>query len=117
MNQKLKAKMEARKAGCDFMNERDKGDFADLECQTVTLLDAYKLRKDDEELWAFIVEEESEWFYFANTSLKMILDDAEELAEEDGTSIAEQIRGVKVYIGPMQRGKKGRSFRPVDLVD
>ena len=36
MNNKLKARQEARKGGCVFMNDRDKGDFVDLECQTVT---------------------------------------------------------------------------------
>lgn len=117
MNNKLKARQEARKAGCPFMNERDKGDFIDLECQTLTLEDAYKLTKDEDEFWAFIVEEYSDTFYFANKSLAIILDDAADLAEEEGTSIAEQIRGVKVYVGAMEKGKKGRSFRPVDIVD
>ena len=117
MNEKLMKRQDARKAGCEFMNEREKGDFVDLECQKVTLLDAYRLTKDGEDYWAFIIEEESEYFYFANKSLALILDDAAELAEEDGTTIAEQLRGVRVYIGALEKGKKGRSFRPVDIVD
>lgn len=117
MNEKLKKRQDARKAGCAFMNEREKGDFIDLECQKVTLLDAYKLTKEDDTFWAFIIEEESEFFYFANASLAQILDDAADLAEEEGTSIAEQLRGTRVYIGAMEKGKKGRSFRPVDIVD
>lgn len=121
MNNKLKARQEARKGGCAFMNARDKGDFNDLECQTVTLEDAYKLRNDDGEFWAFIVKEEEELFYFANASLARILDDAEELAADEDTSIAEQLRDVKVYIGAKEKltsGKnKGKTFRPVDIVD
>ena len=117
MNEKLKKRQDARKAGCKFMNEREKGDFVDLECQKVTPLDAYRLTKDGEEYWAFIIEEESEFFYFANASLSLILNDAAELAEEEGTTIAEQLRGVRVYIGAMEKGKKGKSFRPVDIVD
>lgn len=117
MNEKLKKRQAARKAGCAFMNERDKGDFIDLECQNVTLVDAYKLTKDEDTYWAFIVEEEPDLFYFANASLATILEDAADLAEEEGTSIAEQLEGVKVYIGAMEKGKKGRSFRPVDIVD
>lgn len=117
MNNKLKARQDARKAGCPFMNEREKGDFIDLECQTLTLEDAYKLTKDEENFWAFIVAEEPETFYFANRSLAMILDDAADLAAEEGTSIAEQLEGVKIYVGAMEKGKKGRSFRPVDIVD
>lgn len=117
MNNKLKARQEARKAGCPFMNEREKGDFIDLECQKLTLEDAYKLTKDDNEFWAFTVAEYPETFYFANTSLAIILDDAADLAAEEETSIAEQIDGVKIYVGAMEKGKKGRSFRPVDIVD
>ena len=117
MNNKLKARQEARKAGCPFMNERDKGDFIDLECQKVTLEDAYKLAKDGDEFWAFTVAEYPDLFFFSNKSLAIILDDAADLAEEEGTSIADQIRGVKVYVGALERGKKGRSFRPVDIVD
>lgn len=117
MNNKLKARQEARKGGCVFMNDRDKGDFVDLECQTVTLEDAYELHNDDGAFWAFIVQEEEDYFYFANKSLAMILDDAADLAADEGTSIADQIRGVKIYVGAMEKGKKGRSFRPVDIVD
>ena len=118
MNAKLKARQEARKAGCSFMSEREKGDFADLECQKLTLLDAYKLTKDGDSFWAFIVDEESEFFYFANASLSIILNDAEELAAEEGTRIADQIRGCKIYVGAEEKSKKsGRKFRPVDIVD
>ena len=117
MNNKLKARQEARKGGCVFMNDRDKGDFVDLECQTVTLEDAYKLRNDDGEFWAFIVKEKEEYFYFANTSLAQILNDAESIAEEDGQTIAQVLDGTNIYIGAMEKGKKGRSFRPVDIVD
>lgn len=117
MNEKLKKRQDARKAGCSFMNEREKGDFIDLECQKVTLLDAYKLTKEDNTFWLFIIEEESEFFYFANAYLSQILDDAADLAEEEGTSIADQLRGVRVYIGAMEKGKKGKSFRPVDIID
>lgn len=116
MNNKLLARQEARKAGCEFMNDRAKGDFVDLEGQTVTLLDAYRIRKEDDSYWAFIVEEESEVFYFANASLSLILNDAEDLAAEEGTSISEQLRGVRVYIGGEEKSKKGRKFRPVDIV-
>lgn len=116
MNDKLKKRQEARKAGCKFMNEREKGDFIDLETRTVTLLDGYKLRGDDGDYWAFIVDEESEWFYFANTGLATILDDAAEIAAEEGTSIADVVRGVKIHIGALEQGKKGRRFRPVDIV-
>lgn len=117
MNEKLKARQNARKAGCPFMSAREKGDFIDLECSKVTLEDAYKLTKDEDTFWAFTVKEEPELFFFSNASLAQILDDAAELAAEEGTSIAEQIDGVKVYIGALERNKKGRSFRPVDIVD
>lgn len=117
MNNKLKARQEARKGGCVFMNDRDKGDFVDLECQTVTLEDAYKLRNDEGEFWAFIVKEEDEKFYFANASLAQILNDAESIAAEDGQTIAQVLDGTRIYIGAMEKGKKGRSFRPVDIVD
>lgn len=117
MNNKLKARQDARKAGCPFMNEREKGDFIDLECQTLTLDDAHKLTKDEDAFWAFTVLEYPETFYFANKSLAIILDDAADLAEEEGTSVADQILGVKIYVGAMEKGKKGRSFRPVDIVD
>lgn len=121
MNKKLKARQEARKGGCSFMNDRKKGEFADLECQTVTLEDAYKLRNDDGEFWAFVVKEESELFYFSNASLAQILNDAESIAAEDGQSIAQVLDGTKVYIGAKEKiaaGKnKGKSFRPVDIVD
>lgn len=117
MNNKLKARQEARKGGCPFMNDRDKGDFVDLECQTVTLEDAYKIRNDEGEFWAFIVKEETELFYFSNASLAQILNDAECIAAEDGQTIAQVLEGTKVYIGAMEKGKKGRSFRPVDIVD
>lgn len=117
MNNKLKARQEARKGGCAFMNDRDKGDFVDLECQTVTLEDAYKIRNDEGEFWAFIVKEEPELFYFSNASLAQILNDAESIAAEDDQTIAQVLEGTKVYIGAMEKGKKGRSFRPVDIVD
>ena len=117
MNEKLKNRQKARKAGCSFMNDRAKGDFIDLECQTVTLLDAYKIHGEEGDYWAFIVEEESEFFYFANASLAIILDDAADIAEEEGEPIANILRGTKVKIGAMEKGKKGRSFRPVDIVD
>ena len=117
MNEKLRARQDARKAGCAFMNERDKGDFIDLECQKVTLEDAYKLHKDNEDYWSFIIREEPELFYFANSSLAQILDDAESIAEEDGQTIAQVLAGTKVYIGALEKGKKGHSFRPVDIVD
>ena len=83
MNEKLKKRQEAKKAGCSFMNEREKGEFINLECCTVTLVDAYKIRKDDSEFWAFIVEEEPQEFYFANAGLASILDDAEYIAQEE----------------------------------
>ena len=121
MNNKLKARQEARKGGCVFMNDREKGDFIDLECQTVTLEDAYKLRNDDGEYWAFIVKEEEEYFYFANASLAQILNDAESIAAEDNQTIAQVLDGTRVYIGAKEKiasGKnKGKSFRPVDIVD
>ena len=117
MNEKLKKRMEARKSGCEFMNEREKGDFINLECQTLTLQDAYKLHGDEGDFWAFIVEEETAFFYFANSSLAIILNDAEQIALEDGISIREVIAGTRIKIGAMERGKKGRNFRPVDLVD
>ena len=116
MNEKLRKRMEARKSGCEFMNEREKGDFIDLECQTLTLQDAYKLHGDEGDYWAFIVEEELD-FYFANSSLAIILNDAEQIALEDGISIREVIAGTKIKIGAMEKGKKGRNFRPVELVD
>ena len=96
--------------------DRDKGDFKALEGQTVTLQDAYKLTKDGETLWAFIIEE-SEDFYFANASLARILQDAEDLAADEDTSLAAQLCGVRVHIGTLETGKKGRIFRPVDIVD
>lgn len=121
MNNKLKARQEARKGGCVFMNDRDKGNFIDLECHTVTLEDAYKLRNDDGEYWAFIVKEEEEYFYFANASLAQILNDAESIAAEDNQTIAQVLDGTRVYIGAKEKiasGKnKGKSFRPVDIVD
>ena len=117
MNNKLRARQEARKGGCEFMNDRDKGDFVDLECQTVTLEDAYKIHNDEGDFWAFIVKEEPDTFYFSNSSLALILNDAEAIAAEDGQTIAEVIDGTKIYIGAMEKGKKGRSFRPVDIVD
>lgn len=117
MNEKLKARQEARKGGCYFMSERDKAKFDELEGQTVELQDAYKIHGEDGDFWAFIVEEEPEVFYFANTSLGIILDDAAQIAEEDGQTIAEVIAGTKIYIGAPQEGKKGRKFRPVDIVD
>lgn len=121
MNNKLKARQEARKGGCYFMSDREKGELIDLECQTVTLADAYKLRNDEGEFWAFIVEEEPETFYFSNASLAQILNDAESIAAEDGQTIAEVLEGTKVYIGAKEKittGKnKGKSFRPVDIVD
>ena len=116
MNEKLKRRQEARKAGCSFMSDRDKGRFEDLENCTVTLVDAYKIHKEEDSYWAFIVEEDTEYFFFANTALAIILDDAEELAQEDGSTIAEQIEGLQIRIGAMEKGKKGRSFRPVDIV-
>lgn len=116
MNEKLRRRQDARKAGCSFMNDRDKGRFDELENSTVTLVDAYKIHKDEDSYWAFIVEEDAEYFYFANTALAIILDDAEELAQEDGTTIAEQIEGLQIRIGAMEKGKKGRSFRPVDIL-
>ena len=117
MNDKLRARQEARKGGCAFMNDREKGDFVDLECQTVTLEDAYKIRNDEGEFWAFIVNEEPELFYFSNASLAQILSDAESIAAEDNQTIAQVLEGTKIYIGAMEKGKKGRSFRPVDIVD
>lgn len=117
MNNKLKARQEARKGGCAFMSDRDKGEFVDLECQTVTLEDAYKIHGEDGEFWAFTVKEEPELFYFSNASLAQILNDAESIAAEDEQTIAQVLEGTKVYIGAMERGKKGRSFRPVDIVD
>lgn len=121
MNNKLKARLEARKNGCPFMNDREKGDFVDLECQTVTLEDAYKIHGEEGDFWAFTVEEESEMFYFSNASLAQILNDAESIAAEDGQTIAQVLEGTKVYIGAKEKiasGKnKGKSFRPVDIVD
>ena len=117
MNEKLRKRQEAKKAGCSFMNDRDKGEFINLECCTVTLVDAYKIRKDGSEFWAFIVEEEPDNFYFANAGLASILDDAEQIAEEDGITIAEVIAGTGVYIGALEKGQHGRSYRPVNIVD
>lgn len=116
MNEKLRRRQEARTAGCRFMNDRDKGRFEELENTTVTLVDAYKIHKEDTSYWAFIVAEDPENFYFANTALAIILDDAEELAQEDASTIADQIDGLQIRIGAMERGKKGKSFRPVDIV-
>ena len=117
MNEKLKRKQMERKAGCSFMSEREKGDFANLECCTVELVDAYKLNGEEGDFWAFIVAEEPETFYFANTGLSQIFSDAEQIAEEDGQTIAEVLAGTHVYIGAMEKGKKGRSYRPVEIVD
>ena len=121
MNNKLKERQEARKNGCPFMNDREKGDFVDLECQTVTLEDAYKIHGEEGYYWAFTVEEEPELFYFANASLSLILNDAEDIAADDEKTIAQVLKGTKVYIGAKEKitsGKnKGKSFRPVDIVD
>ena len=117
MNEKLKKRQDAKKAGCSFMNERDKGEFVNLECCTVTLEDAYKIHKDESEFWAFIVEEEPDNFYFANAGLASILDDAEQIAQEDGQTIAEVIAGTKVYIGALEKGQRGHGYRPVNIVD
>ena len=121
MNNKLKARQEARRNGCQFMSEREKGDFIDLECQTVTLEDAYKIHGDNDDFWAFIVKEEPELFYFSNASLAQILNDAESIAAEDEQTIAQVLEGTKIYIGAKEKitsGKnKGKSFRPVDIVD
>lgn len=117
MNEKLRKRQEAKKAGCGFMNDREKGEFVSLECCTVTLVDAYKIRKDDSEFWAFIVEEEPQEFYFANAGLASILDDAEYIAQEDCVTIAEVLAGTRVYIGALEKGQHGRSYRPVNIVD
>lgn len=117
MNEKLKKRQMERKAGCDFMNDRDKGDFADLECCTVLLVNAYKIHGEEGDYWSFIVAEEPSTFYFANAGLGQIFDDAQQIAEEDGQTIAEVLAGTRVHIGAMEKGKKGRSYRPVDIVD
>lgn len=117
MNEKLKRKQLERKAGCTFMSDRDKGDFASLEGNTFELVDAYKIHGDEGDYWSFIVAEDPELFYFANTGLSQILDDAQQIAEEDGQTIAEVLAGTHVYIGEIEKGKKGRSYRPVDIVD
>ena len=114
---KLKDRQEQRKKGCYFMSDREKGEFADLENGTYTLEDAYKIHGDDGDFWAFIIREETELFYFANNSLKMILEDAADIAEEEGCSIKKILDGNKIHVGTMQPGNKGRKFRPVDLVD
>ena len=117
MNEKLKKRQLERKAGCDFMNDRDKGDFASLEGNTLELVDAYKIHGDEGDYWAFIVAEEPEVFFFANAGLGQIFDDAQQIAEEDGQTIAEVLAGTRVHIGAMEKGKKGRSYRPIDIVD
>ena len=117
MNEKLKRRQMERNAGCTFMNEREKDDFANLECNTVTLVDAYKINGEEGPYWAFIVAEEPGMFYFANTGLAQIFNDAAQIAEEDGQTIAEVLAGTRVYIGAMEKGKKGRNYRPVDIVD
>ena len=117
MNEKLRKRQDAKKAGCSFMSDRDKGEFINLESTKVTLVDAYKIRKEDSEFWAFIVAEEPQEFYFANAGLASILDDAERIAQEDGQTIAEVIEGTRIYIGALEKGKHGRSYRPVDIVD
>lgn len=121
MNNKLKARQEARRNGCPFMSEREKGDFIDLECQTLTLEDAYKIHGEEGDFWAFIVKEEPDLFYFSNASLAQILNDAESIAAEDEQTIAQVLEGTKIHIGAKEKitsGKnKGKSFRPVDIVD
>lgn len=117
-NSKLKDRVEAKHSGgCDFMDQRDKGDFADLEGMDVTLEDAY-LIKDDEgnEFYAFIVKEYPENFFFSNGSLFEIIEEAAALAAEEGTSLKQQIEDEVIRVGEKEKSKKGRWYRKVTIL-
>lgn len=117
MNEKLKKRVAEKHAGVPFMADRDKGDFADLEGFTIELEDAAQITKDSEKIWAFTCLEYPENFFFANGGLASILDDARDIAEEDGVTIADVLKGCKVTVGSMTvNPKTKRSYRPVDIV-
>lgn len=117
MNEKLRKRVADKHAGVPFMADRDKGDFADLEGFTIELDNAAYIKKDGEGFWAFTCVEYPENFFFANGGLASILEDARDIAEEDGVDIASVLKGCKVTIGSLTvNPKTKRSYRPVDIV-
>lgn len=117
MNDKLRKRVADKHAGVYFMEDRDKGDFADLEGLTITLEDAAWIAKDGEGFWAFICVEYPENFFFANNGLGSIIDDAYDIASDDGVALADVLKDCKVSIGSLTvNPKTKRSYRPVDIV-
>ena len=116
-SERVKAKQE-RSAGCEFMDQREKADFSDLEDMDITLEDAYKIQGEENYFYAFTCKEYPENFFFSPTVLTDILDEAAAVAAEDGLTLAEVIDGEVVHIGKREpcKKKKGKSFFPVTML-
>ena len=116
---KLKERMAAKvRKGCEFMDQRDKGEFKDLENSQVTLEDAYLIEGEDGEYYAFTVKEYPENFFFSNIVLTDIINEAQDIANEEHTTLKEQIEGVVIKIGERtaSQKRKGKSYFPVEII-
>lgn len=123
LSERVKAKQDSKK-GCDFMDQRSKADFSDLEDMDITLEDAYRIDTKDEDtgkeyhFYAFIIKEYPENFFFSPTVLTDIIDEAAAIAEEDGEDLASVLDGEVVHVGKREpcKKKKGKSFFPCTMM-
>lgn len=113
---RFKAAAKARANGCPLFEGRDKGEWDDIEGETVTLQRAYPLSGDNGTYYAVWFEEEPDLFFLSPSLLTSIIVPAEQIAADEGVTLDEVIAGLQIKVGPEKKANNGHKFRSMEVI-
>lgn len=93
-------------SGVAFMDERKKGDFSDLQGETITLDEWAEIKTKDGKALVFTCEEDDKTFYFANSVMYEMIKEIDDIHKGDRFSI-----------GKKTKSKNNNWYYPVTLED
>jgi len=111
-----RAKAKANK-GCPLLDNRESMEWDEVESEILTLDEAYPLSGAKGDYYCVSVVEYPEHFFFSGKALNDILDEAADIASEDGIPLNDVIKDVKIHVGEKRRTKNGNKFRVIEICD
>ena len=106
-----------RTNGCPLFVDREKGEWDDLEGQTVTLQRAYPLSGEDGQYFAVWFEEDEDNFYLTPRILTDVLTDGQAIASQEAVELDEVIAGLQIKVGPEKKTKNGKGkYRSMEVI-
>ena len=106
-----------RTNGCPLFENREKGEWDDLEDQTVTLQRAYPLTGEDGQYFAVWFEEDEDNFYLTPRILTDVLTDGQAIASQEAVELDEVIAGLQIKVGPEKKTKNGKGkYRSMEVI-